>query len=333
MKLLRRLLFVVVAVVAVWSALWWGASLWVERTFDEQVARLAAQGTRVTCGGRDVAGYPFALRLRCAPATLDGGGADVALAGLASGMSLSAPRTLRAAPVGPAKARLASGDTVEARWSAMDVAVDDLFSDRALEGTFDDLAVDAPFGALTVETGSFRAAPTPPDGPVRDDLRLVTTQRGIALAPDAARGLPGVDVPGFAADIVLTGAYEALARRGERPRDFLRRGFAGRVERLSLATGGDGLLLVSGPFSVDAQGRPSGRITIGVRNAPAVAAFLEGLAGEEAGLVVTALEGLGQDRTIDGEKVRALKVTVADGRIPVGFFSFDLPRLWAAQGS
>lgn len=329
MKLLRRLLVALVVVAALWSALWFGAATWIESRFDAQVAQLAQRGTTVACAGRGVSGYPFALRLDCPRARVEGRGASIALADLSAGMSLAAPNTFRARPVGPAQIDLANGDAVELGWRAMDGAVDDLFSDdRTLAAAFGDLVAKGPFGSLSVASGRFEARPFPASGPVRNDLRISVAQSAVTLEPEWSADLPDLDLPRLRADVVLAGAYEALVRRGERASDYVRSGFSGRIERLSVALPNDGLLLIAGPFGVDAAGRQSGEITVAVRNAPAVADFARSLGGEEAGLVIEALAGLGEERVIDGERVQALDVRVADGKIPVGFFSFDLPPLW-----
>ena len=341
MKFLRRLLIALVVFAALWSALWFGAATWIEGRVDDAIAEAAREGTTIACAGRDVSGYPFALRLRCPRARVEGQGGALALADLSAGLSLADPNTFRAEPTAPGEIVPREGDVVRLDWSDMDLAVEDAFSDdRAFAATFANLAAEGRLGTYSAGAGTLRAVPVGPApsasvaASVRDDLRVTIAQRAVRVEPNEAPDLPELELPRLEADVTLAGAYEALVRRGESARDYARSGFSGRVERLSVALPDDGLLLVSGPFSVDAEGRQSGEITVAVRNAPAVAAFARQVGGEEAGLVIEALAGLGETREIDGERVQALDVTVANGKIPVGFFSFDLPPLWrVASGS
>jgi len=64
---MRGLLIAIVVVVAGWSAFWWISADLVDAGFDDVIARQAAEGTTITCGNRSIGGWPFKIRVACAP--------------------------------------------------------------------------------------------------------------------------------------------------------------------------------------------------------------------------------------------------------------------------
>lgn len=62
---------IIVGVVLVWSALWFGASIATEQVIDRVEQRSIRMGRDVSCNERTVSGYPFHLTVSCQSAGLD----------------------------------------------------------------------------------------------------------------------------------------------------------------------------------------------------------------------------------------------------------------------
>ena len=333
-RLLKWSLGLLLVLVVLWSGAWFAAAWYAKRTFDEQMANLRTRGVEIACAERDVTGFPVAFRFDCDAPSARTRQARGDLDGLVAGISLFSPNRLEIEPTGPGRVLPVSGvdgadtdgaEALEFGWADMRATIiDPLSLGRRFDARFADLVVKGPFGSLTASSGSLIVEPV--NG---NDAAFATLQRDLAVAPTWSSALPEVALPRLEADLVVHDIWRLLIERRAALSERLRRGFTGRVERLTFGAMGDGVLVLSGPFEVDDLGRIGGTFTIGVRNAKAVAALVQPLVGGgEAELALTALETIGVEREIEGERVRALEIVAVDGRIPIGFFSIKLPPLW-----
>ena len=308
-------------VVLGWTIAWFSAASWVESEFDARTTQLAREGRAdVECGRRDVSGFPFAFRFRCdEDVVVDTDRAELAFAGFDAGASAFSPSTVRASLAGPANLRLAPAATVMADWRTADVTVEEAFGRRRVEAELSALALDAPRLDLAAESARLVLAP------VGFDLDLDFAADAVTLVPE---GRPAVTAPRLFVRARLEKLHHELLVRF---RPFDRRdGVAGTIEALGLDTAGEGRLLVSGPFVVSPDGLVSGRFTIAVSDGAAVGALLSQLL-EDASVVdgvLVGLETLGERRTIDGREMRAIELEARGGKMPLGFVTIDLPRVW-----
>ena len=334
---LRGALAVLTLAALAWTGLWFAAASWVESEFDARTVQLAREGRAdIECGHREVTGFPFALNFACdEDVVVDTERAEIAFAGLEAGASAFSPGTWRAALAGPANVVLAPGMMAMADWRSAELTLADAFGARRAELSFLDLALDLPRVDVAAERGRLVLAP---DG---FDLDIALDAGGLTIVPS---GRPAAAVARLSADATLERLHHRLLVR-MRPFDPAD-GLKGTMQRLALETGGEtaseaggatgatsgsgGRLLVSGPFEISPDGRVSGRFTIAIRNGAAIAAvaarLVDGTAEIEGAL--TALETLGERRTIDGVEMRAIELEAVDGRMPLGFVSIDLPRVW-----
>lgn len=130
----RRFVWLLVVLVALWSAAWYGLSFAAGIMLDRWIAREAAAGREWSCAERSVAGYPFRMRVRCDGVSLlasqAGARRTLKLPSLAIGASVFEPGVFVAEPIGPLEAgdgrtsvrvswqdaRLATGRGEDGRW-------------------------------------------------------------------------------------------------------------------------------------------------------------------------------------------------------------------------
>ena len=320
-RVLNWVLILLVVVFFGWTALWYAAAAYVKGEFDERTTALAREGRAdIACGRRDVEGFPFEFRFVCdEDVMVETDRADVALSALESCARVWEPSTIRSTLDGPASVALGPGTRIVADWKNAALTVRDAFDRRSATVVLADLSLDAPQANLLVSQGE---AALLPEGP---DLRATLDAADVTLTLE---GREPVTFARLYGDMTLRGLHRRLVMLG---RSFEpANGLEGRIEGIGLQVGEGGRLHLSGPFSVSPEGLLSGRFTIAVRDP----AELQGLVvrltdlGDQFSGALTALSTLGEERTIDGVQMRAIELSAVDGKLPFGFVTVDLPRIW-----
>ena len=323
----RRLtaLLIIVAVLAVgWVGGWFALASWAEARVSDALREIAERGVEVDCSGRDIVGFPFALKLAC-------GETEVAetrtrsqaqFAGLTGGASVFAPTTAAIDLASPARLEspfLAS--PAEFRWSEAELDVGmGLSGPRTVSFDSDDLSAivpvrEIPDAALTAERASGTLAPSGDGGTA---ISLVFTE--LALS-GAAMALPPVS--GHASAQLSVPPRALLSGRAH-----LQPPFSARSIDVVLAAG-EARLGVGGDITVDAEGLLDGTVALRIAGAEALPALVTTLPADVQKLANAAIGGilLGEPTTLDGEPATELVLEIEKGRAKVGPVSVELPRL------
>src|SRR3712207_175678 len=79
----------------VWSGGWFALAAWAEGRVSGVLAEIAERGIDIQCGGREMVGFPFSLKLACGDTAVSerSSGSAAAFAGLTGGASVFAPLT------------------------------------------------------------------------------------------------------------------------------------------------------------------------------------------------------------------------------------------------
>ena len=321
MRLLKILVWTVVVVAILWTVAWFAAAGYVERQFEERTATLAREGRAdIACGRHDVTGFPLRFRFVCdEDVAVETDRAEVALASLDAHASLLAPSTIHGSAVGPANLVLPDGGMVMASWDGADLTVRDAFDRRSFQFDLSAFQIDAPRIDLAGSFARFALRPK------AADLLIELDARGVSVIPE---GSATGELSEVFADITLEGLHRRLLVLG-RPFEPAN-GLNGTITTLGLEADGGGRMSVSGPFSVSPDGLISGDFLIAVRDPESLAQPLADLTGRSTEITgaLTALEALGQPRTIGGEEMRAIELSARNGKLPLGFITIDLPRVW-----
>jgi hypothetical protein len=289
------------------------------------LAEVAARGVEVDCSGRDIVGFPFALRLACDETEVAerGSGTQAQVAGLTGGASIFAPRTARIALASPARLNsplLVGPATVNWDEAEIDVGMG-LNGPRAVAFEAESVAAELPVpafprAALTANTAAGTLAPATDGG---TDATLAFS--GLALAAE------GAAFPPF--DGTVSGWLSPSPRA-------LMSGRAGLQAPLSLRgldvllSSGAARLQAQGDLAVDAEGILDGIVTLRIAGADDLPKFIAALPQEHQKLGNAAAGGLiafGKASTLNGEPASELTVEIVRGRARVGPVEVEVPKL------
>lgn len=316
---------IVVVLALLWSGGWWWLAGWADRNATTVLTRIADRGVEVDCQGRDVVGFPFALRIACAETAVAerSSGTRARLAGVTGGASVFAPMTAEIAMASPVRVEspMLEGPA-ELRWQAAalgigmgfngprDISFDaeDLLAQFALSGLIDP-TVAAKRAAGTV-------APSTDGG---TDATLAFTD--LAVSTDRL-SLPPVS--GMASGHLSIPPRAFLAGRGG-----LQLPLSARAIDVALDSGG-ARLEAEGEMSLDAEGVLHGTIILRVAGTEALPAFIAALPPARQNLgnaIAGALLAFGRPAEIDGQPASELVIEIDRGRTRLGVVELDLPRI------
>jgi hypothetical protein len=323
----RRLtaLLIIVAVLALaWSGGWLALASWVEGRVDEALGEIAERGVEVECTGRDIVGFPFALKLACGETAVAERrtGSQAQLAGLTGGASVFAPTTAAVALASPARIEspLLTAPA-ELRWSDAGLDVGMGFGGpQTVSFAVDDLVGELPVrtmpdATIAAESAWGRLAPSDDGGTsvaiTFDEMALAGG--GMTLPPLSGHASARLSAPPGA---LVSGA-------GLQPP------FSARHIDVSVTSGG-ARIAASGEVSVDAEGVLDGTIALRIAGTEALPALIATLPAEMQKLANAAVGGMlafGQPTELDGEPATELQVEIEDGTAKVGPVSVPVPRL------
>jgi len=325
MRGLITLLVILGCLAAAWTGGWFALAAWARGQVSTVLAEASERGIEVECKGRDIVGFPFALKLACADTEVAERGtqSQARFAGLTGGASVFAPRTATISLASPAEVVAPALSAPAAlRWSDADVDVGiGLNGPRDFAFDADDLAVEIPGSALpvtalTAQAASGRLAPAAEGG---SDVSVRFT--GLAVsAPDAS--FPPVD--GTAAAVLSAPPRALLGGRANLPTPLWARSISVRL------SSGDAVLQATGNLSADEQGVIDGMMTVRVAGTEALPGFIAALPPEHqpaANAVAGGLLAFGKPAEVEGERASELTVEIVRGRARIGPVEVSLPRL------
>jgi hypothetical protein len=307
-----------------WSAAWYWAAGWAERRFPGWLAEAAESGIEVTCPGRDIAGFPFALRVDCGKAAVSERqtGTNASFAGMAGGVSVLAPTTAEIALIAPARIEspLLEGEA-EIGWQAATFGLG-MGMSGPKDISFDGTAVRAEFplqqsnAVIAAAHAGGKLAPSRSGG---TDARAAFTE--LALS---ANGESFPPVTGTASGHLSAPPRDLLSGGADLPTPLSANGID-----VALESGGAKLQAV-GDVAIDGEGVVDGTITLRIAGAAALPAFIGALPPERQQIgnaVVGAILAFGAATTIDGEAASELTIEVERGEAKIGPVEITLPRL------
>lgn len=320
----RRAFAWIAATAVLLALLLTGAWYYLADRLDEAVgtaiARAAGEGVTLTCGNRQVFGYPFRLGLRCDRLGIDAPGKlDAAAGALRTAGQIYDPTRVVAELGGPLALQTPNGPPLHVDWTLARASAH--FWTQGLDRFA--VVLDNPvvgIGRPAADGGGVAASDHLEVHARRNggDLDLSVTDAGIrALAPDLSR-LPRFDA---ALDATVDGAATWLS--GQVPGETLGQALAGRtgtlrVLRLALAGIPDAASDLSGPFRIGGDGLVSGEFTLAVTDPQKIAGLLAAISPRSAGLAGSIASGIAlAGKSENGRTV--IRITVAEGDASVGF--------------
>jgi hypothetical protein len=317
LRLVARLIVAFVLIGAAWTGLWYFLANMTQSGIDEAIAREAKAGHEFSCGSRQLSGFPFRILVRCDQAKLELAAPDgktvVALPNLSGRAEISDPLHLVVEAQGPLSIEAPGRPSAEVAWKSLQA------STALGVGGFPqrDLVIEAP--VLRVREGQNMIASNAdrlefrvhrdPARPAEEDAVEATAQLTRLVSP-FANALSGEDAPADAQLVMsISQASTLLPHEQEQPQPPLERWrLAGGALHLGKLTVAKATLKaeVSGDLRLDEQHRLAGRVQPSIEGAQTLLARL-GLPPAAAGL-------LGK-----------LPVTLANGRVTVGFLAVRLP--------
>lgn len=314
-----RLAVLVIALFAVYSAVWFYAASRLETFAAEQIANFNQTGRNADCEKATAKGFPLGMSFSCDSVRFDDPGQQLSLsaAAFSAGVQAYDPFQLVARLDSPAALSAPGAGELSFDWQqlgasvrlatdfpdAADASIDKLAAGRRAEGSVASLVKADHAEAHMSKAGA--------------DLVLAARLTGAMLDPQLTKGAA---LPPLGADVDVTiKDGVAWARSGTRNL----RGQSGTIKTLALSTGETSGLSVAGTFAVGEDGLLDADLTVTVRNPRALGEQLATAFPGDADRFRTAMSGLammGDDAT--------LPLKVSRGKARLGFLPLpDVPPL------
>lgn len=306
----------IVLVIGIYTAGWfYAASVLKEKTLallgDQKRHAVTAQ-----CEDAEYRGYPFRIGLFCSKVSVDdrSNGISATFGALRSAAQIYQPSHIVWELDSPAETRTGTGLAVSSTWNSLQSSLITRLSgvDRSstvIEGLNSSIVSSQTGQAFDVKVGHTEAH-LRQNGP---DLDAALTLRDTDIVQKGAAQL----VPRFTAtgDVTLAGKADLLAGQ-DNGRGLY--GTQGEMRRISLDLGNGQAVNMSGPFSIDDDGRISGKLRIEVEKIGAWRDQLKSAAPEMAKTIDTASKMLSA-LTGGGDKA-SLDITINRGKVLIGGF-------------
>jgi len=326
-----------------WSGFWWFAAGQTDRALAEFIAREAEKGRVITCASQSTGGFPFRLEIRCqdprVDVTRDDGSFSLTARSLVAVAQAYQPSRLVAEVEGPLvftpRDRPVS---VETTWKSAEASlVLGLAGPQRVSAVIEGADVTAVegdqrrplLGRARIEAHA-RLAEGADAAPGNYDL-VTLVDAGSVPDLDAAMG-------GDAAPVRIE--FQGLVTRlldlspkslRQRLRDWQQAGGTLRVV-LARIDRGPSTAKAVGDLALDAEGRPTGALTVTLSGVGELSAALKHsnlVPGNIANLLGVGLALLGKPTNIDGKPAVEVPLNLRDGRAAVGAFpAGKLPSLF-----
>ncbi|MFD1745133.1 DUF2125 domain-containing protein [Rhizobium helianthi] len=306
----------IVLVTGLYTAGWfYAASVLKEKT----LALLGAQqqhGVTAECHDAEYRGYPFRIGLFCSKVTIDdsANGVSASFGALRSAAQVYQPSHIVWELDGPAETRTGTGITASSTWNALQSSLVTSFrsldrSSTVIEGLSTSIISSQTNQAFDVKIGHTEAH-LRQNG---NDLDAALTLKDTDIIP---KGLPQM-MPRFTAtgDVTLVGKAALLAGQ-DTGRGLY--GSEGEMRKLALDLGNGRVVNMTGPFSIDDEGRISGKLRIEVEK---IGAWRDQLKNSMPQLAKSIDTGSKMLSALTGGGDRAtLDLTINRGKILIGGF-------------
>jgi len=306
----RRIVWLAVAVVVVcaaYTAGWFYAARALEARAATTLASLNGDGVRAFCEEPEARGFPFRIGIHCKSVFYEnvGDGISVRAGPLHSTANVYQPFRLLGEVEGPAEIILPFTVPLEARWESLRASTR---LSRPLPETF---SVEGESVEISSEEGDRTPLLTMEDVQVHArqkeaDLEAALSFRNLVAGGEIAPGLPPLE--GRALMLMTDGA--SFVRSGSHSL----RGRSGTIEEMVVGVPGEKAgLSLSGPVSVDDDGRIDADLSLRIDDPAAVAEIMAKVFPEEGDQIRAAtgmLSGLGN---------APLQIRIAQGKVFLGF--------------
>lgn len=327
----KIVLAAVLGVVVIWSVAWFAVATFVERKMDTAIAGMRADGLRVSCADRSIAGYPFRLEVRCGHGSqLWTDGRTVRLGGLTAVALIYRPDRLIVEARAPAEIAGRGAPPLRFDWTLAHMSAAFDAADRARIG-LSRLSLEAT--GLVASAGTAGAIGA---GRVRFHARENPERAGaldLALEVDQFAPYPGADPIDFSALAVVGDGGHVLAGRADALLAALASGGVPvEITELTVASG-EAKVSAAGTVRVRADGLVDGEIDV------AIAGMADGelpymnvmLPAEQAKPLAEFLQtalSYGRETTVAGTPGRAFTLTIESGRVRAGLVPLgQIPRI------
>ncbi|MBN9045048.1 MAG: DUF2125 domain-containing protein [Rhizobiales bacterium] len=327
-KRLIALLILLIVLAGVYTIGWFHLAGRLEARAKADMARLSAQGIGVRCEDLRTGGYPLRVDVICDSISWQKPASGMALSAgrFTSGSPVYAPYSLRNALTGPAFVEFPGLKPLEVNWSsftsnarlarpfptdialtAHDVVVG-LRSDAAATRTLADLEqmdfTMSGFDSALKVKGRFAG------------LKLSPAVIGDAKSPEID-GLADLDISD-AAGLLSSGSATLLERL---------RGHSGTINQAFLSMPNGAMISLSGPFSVDDEGRIDADVKLTLVNPQSLAQAGQTMFPEQSGNIPTILFALSA-MPKDANGNPTMEIAIRKGRMRAGFIPLGrLPSL------
>ncbi len=313
------LALILLVLVAGYTAGWFYMAGRIEERAKADMARLTAQGVGVQCEALRVGGYPFNVNVVCDSISWrrPSEGMSFQAGRFTSGSPVYAPRSLTNALTGPAFVEFPGVKPLELDWSQFT-------SNTRLARPF---PTEIQFAARDVALGlRTEATTTQPlanleqmhlalnggDGP----LKITGRFAGLKFAPAVIGAGKSPEIDG----LVDMEVSDAAALAADRSSPALRRlrGHSGKIVQAFLSTPAGAMISVTGPFSVDEEGRVDADLQLTLTNPQSLAQAGQTVFPEQGGNIATLLFALSA-MPKDENGNPTVEIAVRRGKISAGF--------------
>ena len=311
----------IVLVIAVYTGGWfYAASALKEKTLAALGAQ-QARGMAAECTDAEYRGYPFRIGLFCSKISVDDSrnGIAASFGPLRSAAQIYQPNHIVWELDGPAETRTTHGLSVSSQWASLQSSLIAKLGGVERTSTVIEGLASTIVSSQTGQTFDLKVAHT--EAHMRQngaDLDAAVTLQDTDLA---AKGLPQL-MPKFtaSADVTLAGKAGLLEGRDESGTGYYNS--QGEIRRISLDLGNGQVVSITGPVSIDDQGRISGKLKVQVEKIDAWRKQLKAAMPQVASTIDTAAKMLsaltgGGDRATLDIVINRGKV-MAGGFIPLG---------------
>lgn len=289
-----------------YAAGWFWAAGRLEAEANKAIAGIDRDPVRAECANLHAAGFPFRIGLFCDRVSFrdERGGSGIEAGAFRSAAQVYDPFLVVGELDGPAKVQAPDLPPLDVTWDIVkaSVRIDRPLPDR-ISTEARKLRVSGPDGVLV--TADDLQSHLRPNGA---DLDYAASMQGLALAPALVKGRTVPPLAG-SLDVTLKDGVAWLIGQNKSLR-----GRSGTLRNGQLIFSPNASLALSGPFSVDQEGRLNADLKLGLTGAPEVGEALAQILPDQGGIIRTAFSNL----AVLGSG-SALPLTIRDGRIGIAF--------------
>ena len=308
----RRFLWLaigVIVVIAAYTAGWFYIGGQLEAQTLARIERLKASGRIAACDKPEARGFPFRMGLFCDRVAWEdtARGITVEAGALRSAAQVYAPTQIISEVDGPANVSVPGLPPMVLDWTLLHASArlsQPLPQVASMEAT--SLTVKDAAAAELASAGNAQAHMRTNAG----DLDIAASLTGLKVSPALAEGRTLPDLDGVADITIADGAAWLLTR------DRSLRNRSGTLRDVTVTANGETGLRLTGPWSVDGEGRVTGDFTLVIREPAKLAAILKELSPGDSRAIDQALTAV---TLAGGMETATLPVKVKDGLASIAF--------------